>query len=301
MNIVVAVPVDENLAAFIGKKGSANSITFYNRKSGSDVIVVLFPSQEDEKIHALAESLLIASQIMLSTSVLDKKFGEALVASSLLDKKLTLTSDNSVEQVVKGMGMGAYQVVTKEEVLQVLQSNANVETPKVPVRIDLDKAFPVKGIGTVALGIVTKGVLNQHDKLYHTSGKQVTVRSIQSQDDDITSAGVGTRVGVSLKDIEADEMKKGDLLTVAPVTRAKRMVITYKSSPAAKEKMAEGALYRLALGFSYSECIVAKSGDSEVELTLNSPMPAEIGDEVLLVREKVPRIFASGRVKQKLE
>lgn len=105
MNIVVAVPVDENLASFIGKKGSANSITFYNRKSESDVIVVLFPSQDDEKVRALAESLLLSSQILLSTSMLDKKFGEALVASSLLDKKLMLTSDNSIEQMVKGMGM----------------------------------------------------------------------------------------------------------------------------------------------------------------------------------------------------
>ena len=50
MNIVIAIPVDENLAAFIGKRGSAESIIFYNRKSGSDVIVLLFPSQEDEKV-----------------------------------------------------------------------------------------------------------------------------------------------------------------------------------------------------------------------------------------------------------
>lgn len=301
MNIVVAVPVDENLASFIGKKGSANSITFYNRKSESDVIVVLFPSQDDEKVRALAESLLLSSQILLSTSMLDKKFGEALVASSLLDKKLMLTSDNSIEQMVKGMGMGKYSVVPKEELLQAMQSNAAVTASQGSVRVDIDHAFPVKGVGTVALGIVTRGVLNQHDKLYHTSGKQVTIRSIQSQDVDITSAGVGTRVGVSLKDIGEDEIKKGDLLTSAPVTRAKRIVISYKTSPVGKENMTEGALYGIALGFSYSECNVAKAGNAEIELTLSSPMAAEIGDEVLLVREKVPRIFASGKVKQKLE
>ncbi len=31
MNIVVSVPLNENLASFIGKNGSANSITFFNR------------------------------------------------------------------------------------------------------------------------------------------------------------------------------------------------------------------------------------------------------------------------------
>lgn len=182
-----------------------------------------------------------------------------------------------------------------------MQSNAAVTASQGSVRVDIDHAFPVKGVGTVALGIVTRGVLNQHDKLYHTSGKQVTIRSIQSQDVDITSAGVGTRVGVSLKDIGEDEIKKGDLLTSAPVTRAKRIVISYKTSPVGKENMTEGALYGIALGFSYSECNVAKAGNAEIELTLSSPMAAEIGDEVLLVREKVPRIFASGKVKQKLE
>jgi hypothetical protein len=47
MNIVISVPVDENLAAFIGKKGSENSITFYNRKLEKDVVVALYPNQED--------------------------------------------------------------------------------------------------------------------------------------------------------------------------------------------------------------------------------------------------------------
>jgi selenocysteine-specific translation elongation factor len=301
MNIVIAVPVDEGIASFIGKKGSANSITFYNRKSGSDVIVVLFPSQEEGKVKTLAETLLIASQIVLSTASIDRKFGEALVASSLLSKKLMITNDNDVSQMIKGIGLGDYKIISKEELLTSVQSNVASPVSGEKVRIDIDHAFPVKGVGTIALGIVTKGVLNQHDKLYHTSGKQVVVRSIQSQDEDITSAGVGTRVGVSLKDISDDEIKKGDLLTVEPIARSKKLVITYKTSAAAKEKPAEGMLYGIALGFSYSEGTVTKSNDTEVEFTLSAPFPAEIGDEVLLVRERAPRIFASGRVKQKPE
>ena len=299
MNIVIAIPVDENLASFIGKRGSAESIIFYNRKSGSDVIVSLFPSQEDEKVYALAESLLVASQVVLSTVVVDKKFGEALVAASLTSRPLLITDDNDVSNLLGGLGAKNYKIVSKGGVLDAIIAQAGSAAPgSESIRVDLDHAFPVKGIGTVALGVVTRGTLKQHDKLYHTSGKQVLVRSMQSQDVDITLAEVGTRVGVALKDINDDEIEKGDLLTAAAVPRAKELTIQLKASPAAKESVEVENLYGIALKFSYSECIVKSVAGGELVLSLSAPFPAEIGDEVLLIRRQVPRIFASGAVKQ---
>lgn len=295
MNVVVAVPIDEGLASFIGKKGSSNGITFYNRKIENDVIVVLFPSQEDEKMRALAKALLLSSQIVLSTANIDKKFGEALVASSLLGKSLLLTDDNNVDGLLKNAGIENYKVVAKEQLLDfILKGKGNlIDEPK---RVDIDKAFPVKGIGTVVLGIITKGTLRQHDKLFHTSGKEVMIRSMQSQDEDITTADKGTRIGISLKDIDDDEFRKGDLLTQKQVSRCGRLVLEYKSSGVAKEKMREGKLYGLALNFSYSECIVKKVEGSKLEVELRAKIPAETGDRALLIRNELPRIFASGKV-----
>jgi selenocysteine-specific translation elongation factor len=301
MNTIVAVPLDESLASFIGKRGSSNSITFFNRKSGNDVIVALFPSQEDEKIHALAESLLVSSQILLSTSHLDRRFGEALVASSLLDRKLMLTDDNEVGELLHGSGIEKFSIVSRKDALQSILENIRAEDSKVQVRVDIDKAFPVKGIGTVALGIVTKGILKQHDKLYHTSGKEVSVRSIQSQDEDIISADTGTRVGVSLKGIEYDEISKGDLFTGSQVPISRRIVIDCRSSKAVNEKIEKGAMYAIALGFSFVECTIIRIEGRELELELKSPLSTEIGDEVLLTRRQIPRIFASGTVKQRFQ
>ena len=297
MNIIIAVPVDENLASFIGKKGSAESITFFNRKFENDVIVMLFPSQEEEKVHALAESLLIASKIVLSTATIDKKFGEALVAASLLDKTVLLTDDNNVEALLKGTGMAKYQIVPRENLLGAIVAPVpETRAAGEGVRVDIDKAFPVRGIGTVALGVVTRGVIRQHDKLYHTSGRQVMVRSLQSQDEDVTSADVGTRVGVSLKDIEESQIGKGDLLTSAPVRRSKKVTIRYRASAAAKESIMEGSSYRFVTNFSRSDCVVTKAGGGEMEIELSAPLPMEPGDEVFLIRKEVPRLFASGKV-----
>lgn len=297
MNIVVSVPVDENLASFIGKKGSSESITFFNRKVGNDVIVMLFPSQDDEKVHALAESLLISSRIVLSTAVIDRKFGEALVAASLLDKEVLVTSDNNVDAMLKGTGMKNYRVLPREELLGAIAAPVSgAKGGGSEVRVDIDKAFPVRGIGTVALGIVTRGTVKQHDKLYHTSGKQVMVRSLQSQDEDVTSADVGTRVGLSLKDIEESEIGKGDLLTSAPVRRSKSITIKYRASPAAKETVMEGSTYRFVTNFSRSDGVVTKAGAGEIEMELATPLPVEVGDEAFLIRNDLPRLFASGKV-----
>ena len=302
MNIIVAVPVDEELADFIGKKGSADSIAFFNRRLGDDVIVALFPNQEDEKIYALAESLLVASQVVLSTKSIDKKFGEALVASSLLGKRIILTDDNDAGALAKSAGISGYDTASREDLLEKLRSGA-VPPGNEQVRVDLDKAFPVKGIGTVVLGVVTRGTIRQHDKLFHTSGKEVVVRSLQSQDEDVTSAEKGTRVGISLKDISDEDIKKGDLLTTKPLGRRSRIIVSYKQSNAVREKLAEGTNYGVAVNFSYSECVLRKLDEANhrLELELKAPMPVEAGDTLLLIRRDVPRIFASGEVIEAFE
>jgi selenocysteine-specific translation elongation factor len=297
MNMVISVPVDENLASFIGKKGSENSITFYNRKLENDVIVALYPNQEEEKVYALAQSLLLSTQVVLSTSVIDRKFGEALIAASLLGRPLLLTDDNDAEGILHGSGLSGYKIVSKAELFDALHKNVQQPDESKPVRVDIDKGFPVKGVGTVALGIVSRGVIKQHDKMYHTSGKLVTVRGLQSQDVDITSAGVGTRVGVSLKDITHEDIGKGDLLTPTLVGRAAKITVEFKTSKMAAEKVAEGAQYRLVMGFAFSDCEVIKVNGSDMELELKAKLPAEIGTEVLLIRKAVPRIFAAGKVK----
>ena len=96
--------------------------------------------------------------------------------------------------------------------------------------------------------MVTRGVVKQHDKLYHTSGKQVLVRSLQSQDEDVTSAGVGTRVGVSLKDIEEREIGKGDLLNSAPVTQGEEDDVNVQVQPRGEGEAGGGSALQARSG-----------------------------------------------------
>ena len=295
MHYIVSIPVDPKLAEFIGKKGSENSITFYNRKADDNVIVGIAPSSIEEKFYALAECLLIADQALVSTINLDKLFGEIIVACSLINKHVIFTNDGNIDQFLKGIKIESYEITERDKAIErILAQKSNREGN---VRIDIDKGFPVKGLGTVALGIVTRGVVKVHDELLHSSGKKAQIRSIQAQDVDIKEAAPGTRVGLVLKGVESDEIEKGDILSNVQVPRAGKITGEVKMSNINQEKIQVGFHYYFVSNFSVTFSTVEKIEGNTVSLRFEKKIPLEINDEFLLIREVSPRIFASGKVK----
>lgn len=297
-NYIIAVPLDKNLAEFIGKKGSENSITFYNRIYADSTIVSLMPTSIEEKPYALAESLLLANQVVLSTSNIDKNFGEALVAAGLSGKKIILTNDNDVNAMLKGAGISNYIISTKEELLDRIIGNKNDESLSNSslVRIDIDKSFDVRGIGTVVLGIVTSGTVNVHDTLFDSDGKSVSVRSIQSQDRDIESATLYTRVGLALKGVESESISKGDVLSNEQILKVSSAKASIKISDFGKEEILIGNNYGFVSNFSFVNATVANVSDIEIELKFEKSVQLTRGDKFMLLRQKMPRIFASGTI-----
>ncbi|MGC8662341.1 MAG: hypothetical protein ACP5RT_00970 [Candidatus Micrarchaeia archaeon] len=296
MHFVIAVPLDSGLASFIGKKGSENSITFYNRIYNDNVVVALMPSSIEEKVYGLAQSLLIANQIIISSSNVDKNFGEVIVAAGLVNKKVIFTGENEVDEFAKSAGITSYEICSREELLDKItnfkQDQVFAASEK---RVDIDKSFVVKGIGCVLLGIVTRGSIAMHDTLKHSNGKEVFIRSIQSQDRDVEKADIFTRVGIAVKGLDAEEVEKGDILANNVISYKKSLNAKIKVSGIAKEELKEGSSYGFAINFSYTTAIVGHVG-SEIELKLEKPVPFEKGDSFFLIRQKQPRLFAAGTV-----
>ena len=298
MHFVIAVPLDKELASFIGKKGSENSITFYNRLYGENVVVALAPSSIDDKPYGLAQSMLMSSQIIISTASIDRYFGEVLVAAGLLEKRVIFTNDNEIGNLAKSAGIAAYEIYGKEELLdKIVDFRPKQELiDSKEKRVDLDKAFVVKGVGSVVLGIVSKGSVAVHDTLYASSGKQAFIRSIQSQDKDIELAPLYTRVGLAIKGIEADEIEKGEIFASSAITPKDRISAKLKVSGIVDGELKEGSSYGLAINFSFTSCFIEKIEGNNVELKLDKPLPFEKGDEFFLIRQKQPRLFAKGVV-----
>ena len=295
MNYLVAVPNDKALAEFIGKKGSENGITLYNRKVDEKIIVALAPTNPNEKFYGFIESMLLADQIAISTANVDRLLGEALIAAELLGKHVIITEENDIKALIAGTGIKDFEICPKESVLERITAY-NAKESDGGTRIDIDQAFPVKGIGSVALGIVTRGTVKVHDRLLHNSGKEVEIKSIQAQDVDQKQASQGTRVGIALKGIEHDELEKGDILASKRITKAKSVSLNVKRSAFVAEELKEGGRYMIAANFSHS--IAFLDDPKEMRFTLEKPIALEQGQQVALAREQQPRVFASGTVQE---
>jgi len=298
MHFIISIPLDKELASFIGKKGSENSIVFYNRLYGENVVVALAPSSIDDKPYGLAQSMLMSSQIVISTASIDRYFGEVLVAAGLLEKRVIFTNDNEIGNLAKSAGIAAYEIYAKEELLdKIVRFKPKQElVDSKEKRVDIDKAFVVRGVGTVVLGIVSRGSVAVHDTIYTSSGKQAFVRSIQSQDRGIDLAPLYTRVGLAIKGIEADEIEKGEIFASNAITPKDRISAKLKVSNIVEGELKEGSSYGLAINFSFTSCFVEKIEGNTAELKLDKPLPFEKGDEFFLIRQKQPRLFAKGVV-----
>jgi hypothetical protein len=295
-NVVVSIPLDPQLAESIGKKSSEGSITFYNRKMADRTIIGLAPTSIMDKFFAVAECLLLSSSVVVSTKDIDSLFGEVVVASSLLEKRrILMTDDSNVDAMAGSIGMKP-EYCARDSIVDKLLPPAAIQGGAFGTRVDIDKAFPVKGLGTIVLGIVTAGKVAVHQNLFHTTGKSVLIRSIQSQDQDVQEAGVGTRVGLAIKGMEHEEIEKGTLFTdkkLDPVTDVK---VSIKGSKIAAESIIPGNTYSLASNFNHVVCKVVSFESGSATLKLEKAVPLATGDDFLLLRSKVPRIFAGGKI-----
>jgi selenocysteine-specific translation elongation factor len=292
LNHLVAVPLDPTLAEFIGKKNTTNGIDFYNRKTEDGIITVLAPSNITEKFFSAVQPITFAEHIVVSTRTIDSVFGEILLACSVLGKKVIFTDDNDVSKIISSLKI-EHVVAQRGGILDLLTKPNGGSSEE--LRIDIDKAFPVKGIGTVVLGIVTKGAVNAHDKVYHGM-KQIEIKSIQSQDEDIKQAGLWTRVGLALKGAEHSEIDKGDIFTYVPMKKVTSIEARIKLSPMAEGKPEIGKVYGFTSGFNYTNASIAEIKKEAVVLKLDREISLQKGDCFLLLQERTPRIFGGGKI-----
>lgn len=92
-----------------------------------------------------------------------------------------------------------------------------VEPPKPlidkPFRLPIQKVYSIKGVGTVVTGRVESGVLKTGDDvLILPLGKKSKAFSIEMHHERLEEAKPGDNVGVNVKGISRDEVKRGDVM-----------------------------------------------------------------------------------------
>lgn len=206
----------------VSKKGTESDITIHHRKDGETISTFLEPTRYPEKISSLTDCVYPADTAVVGGDVINRDFGEVILTLDLMEKRsgyILVSSEERKEQVsrvIKGTVAENYTFFTGSpmELMEVINSSDVQRNESERTVVIIDHFFKVKSVGTVALGFVLEGTLHRHQKLaLSDGGKEVQIRSIQMHDEDQESAPCGSRVGLALKNVDADDLGRGMFLS----------------------------------------------------------------------------------------
>ena len=294
---------EQTIANDFGKKGTVTDLTVYDRKESDIIRTWVVPNGFPEKIQPLLQAINISEYVIFYVASLDRYTGEQILALDMLKKKDGIIShsyevdENRLNSMIKGTVLQNYKRVNSPDIKE--------ELAKLPpilkdgsVQIVVDHCFDVKGVGTVVLGKVLQGTVNQYDNLVHLpSGADVMVKSIQMHDDDVKQAVCPARVGLSLKGIKPDEVGRGDIITSDKSLEVKSEIeFDFKQSPFYKGEVSVNQMCLVSVGLQIK---AAKfSSVSPVNLILDKPIICRKNDICLLVKPESTtiRVIGSGKI-----
>ncbi len=80
-------------------------------------------------------------------------------------------------------------------------------------RLPVDRSFAVRGFGAVVTGTLLDGEIRTGQELtVYPAGQSVRVRGLQEHQEQVESVTAGSRVAVNLSGIDADKIRRGDVL-----------------------------------------------------------------------------------------
>ncbi|MCO1617821.1 selenocysteine-specific translation elongation factor [Micromonospora sp. CPM1] len=149
-----------------------------------------------------------------------------------------------------------------------------------PVRLWADRAFTVRGSGTVVTGTLGGGRLRVGDELeLAATGEAVRVRGLHSLGVARAEVEAVARVAVNLRGLSRDRVGRGDaLLTPGRFGRTDLLDVRLAGDPAADLP----ATLTLHVGSAAVPARVRPLGPDTVRLRLARPLPLLIGDRALL-------------------
>src|SRR5688572_23494744 len=191
-------------------------------------------------------------------------------------ERLTATSMGVVPGVavssVTGEGLPAL-AEGLESLLAGLPADADA-----PVRLWVDRAFTIKGAGTVVTGTLAAGTVAAGDRLV-LGDREVVVRGMHSLGEPVERASATARVALNLRGLAVEDLSRGDaLLTPGAFRRTSLLDVTLTRGP--EERLPAEAVVHI--GSATVGARLRPLDGAVLRLRLASPLPLRIGDRLLL-------------------
>jgi len=222
MNLNIGIIGEPAFAREFGKKGTESDITFYNFRRGENTLSFIRPSRYPERLAPLLFTLELSDAVILEVKEINAVLGEVVLAidSAGIRRGFIYLKNylipEQVKPLLKGTTLEGFKFTdlpAPELTDRLFQESPPTGTVSEGAVVPIDHFFDVKGIGPVILGVVRRGEVRKHDSLrLYPEKKTVQVRSIQTHDKDVDSAGAGERVGLALKGITVEGLDRGQVL-----------------------------------------------------------------------------------------
>ena len=293
-----------------------------------DAAILVVDAKEGPKTQT-GEHLLVLDLLNIPTIIAINKIDIAndeeikrteMFMRQILNSTINLKHSKIIKMSAK-TGEGIEEL--KKELKNLLDSLNIKREVNSHLKMPIDHAFKIKGVGTVVTGTIHKGKVEVGDTLRILPiNHEVKVKSIQCFKKDVPIAYAGDRVGMALMGVEPESLFRGCVLTsedtklrvvdrfIAKIEILK--LFKYKLSPKMKVHISVGLLtvpatiipYKIEVINDKKEPIVLeeiKGGDScYCIFKLDDNVVIEEGDKVLIMRLDLPpttlRICGFGEV-----
>ncbi|HEU0093662.1 MAG TPA: selenocysteine-specific translation elongation factor [Vicinamibacteria bacterium] len=172
------------------------------------------------------------------------------------------------------------------------------------LRLPVDRAFTLRGFGTVVTGTLVSGTLAVGDEVeVLPGGRRARVRGLQVHGAPAERVAAGHRTAVNLSGLEVHEIARGDVVTQPGTLRATSIVEAELTLLPGQRALKDQA--RLRVHIASAEVLarvrvldgsaVAAGATARVQLRLESPAVAGRGDRLVL-RSYSPAVTIGGAV-----
>jgi selenocysteine-specific translation elongation factor len=309
-NLNVAILGSPGYAKEFGKKGTESDVTLYNMKKGETTVTMIEASKYPEKYASLYYAASFGDFVILVVDEINASFGETVLTLNCLGKKEGIiiprnyiTADQ-INIFTKGTTVESFDIV--EENLPILRefimgkALALVKGEDSEVGdVVIDHFFNVRGIGTVALGVVRWGQIHKHDKLRAMPSEAVAqVRSIQRHDTDFDTAEPGNRVGLALKNIEVNSLDRGTVLTNDDAVKMTDSITgTIKLVKFWTKPVEVGMAIHVGNGMQFVSGTIMENKDGEISIKTQKPVVYREGDNMSIIYLNGGNLRIMGSVK----
>jgi selenocysteine-specific elongation factor len=162
--------------------------------------------------------------------------------------------------------------------------------------LHVDRAFTIRGAGTVVTGTLWSGAVAAGDRLVLLGGRDrvthVRVRSVQVHDRPVQRAAAGQRVALNLAGLELREVTRGDAVAAAGVVEPSRVLDCALELRGARHGMRAHVHH----GTREAPARLADLGGGLWQARLERPLLARAGDRVVVRSIAPPDTLGGGVV-----